>query len=218
MAWFLDFFRSTVGRKLVMAVTGLILFGFLIVHMVGNLQVFLGPERFNAYSAMLHSLGGMLWLARLVLIASAILHVWSAYVLWRTSATARPVAYVKWTPDASSYASRTMRITGPLVGAYIVFHILHLTMGTAVPHFDPHNVYANVITGFKHPAVSGSYIVAMLLLTFHLYHGAWSFLQTLGVNHPKYNGLRQKAAISLAVLIGLGFLTIPISVLAGLVH
>ena len=218
MAWFLDFFRSTVGKKIVMAVTGLILFGFLIVHMLGNLQLFLGPETFNAYSMLLHKMGGMLWVARILLLVSLVLHLWSAYVLWRASTSARPVAYAKWTPDASTYASRTMRYTGPIIGAYVVFHVLHLTVGAGQANFSEYNVYGNVVAGFQNAAVSGSYIVAMLLLTLHLYHGVWSFLQTLGVNHPKYNAIRQKKAIALAFLVGLGFLSIPISVLTGLVR
>lgn len=215
MNWFLDFYRSTVGKKVVMAVTGAMLVLFLVGHMIGNLQVYLGAEAYNHYAEALKALGAGLWAIRLGLLMILVIHLWSSFLLWRTSSNARPVSYKKWTPDASTYASRTMRWTGPIIAAYALFHILHLTVGVQQPWFDPHNVYGNVVRGFQNPLLSGIYIVSMLLLVFHLYHGAWSFLQSLGANHPRYNQWRKNGALVVTALIGLGFIAVPLGVLAG---
>ena len=215
MNWFLDFYRSTVGKKVVMAVTGAMLVLFLVGHMLGNLQVYLGAEAYNHYAEALKALGAGLWAIRLGLLLILVIHLWSSFLLWRTSSNARPVNYKKWTPDASTYASRTMRWTGPIIAAYALFHILHLTVGVQQPWFDPHNVYGNVVRGFRNPLLSGIYIVSMLLLVFHLYHGAWSFLQSLGANHPRYNQWRKNFAIVVTAAIGLGFIAVPLGVLAG---
>jgi succinate dehydrogenase / fumarate reductase cytochrome b subunit len=215
MNWFLDFYRSTVGKKVVMAVTGAMLVLFLVGHMLGNLQVYLGAEAYNHYAEALKALGAGLWAIRLGLLLILVVHLWSSFLLWRTSSNARPVGYKKWEPDASTYASRTMRWTGPIIAAYALFHILHLTVGVQQPWFDPHNVYGNVVRGFSNPLLSGIYIVSMLLLVFHLYHGAWSFLQSLGANHPRYNQWRKNFALVVTALIGLGFIAVPLGVLAG---
>ncbi len=215
MNWFLDFYRSTVGKKVVMAVTGAMLVLFLVGHMLGNLQVYLGAEAYNHYAEALKALGAGLWAIRLGLLTILVIHLWSSFLLWRTSSNARPVSYRKWTPDASSYASRTMRWTGPIIASYALFHILHLTVGVQQPWFDPHNVYSNVVRGFSNPLLSGIYIVSMLLLVFHLYHGAWSFLQSLGANHPRYNQWRKNFALVVTAAIGLGFIAVPLGVLAG---
>jgi len=217
MNWFLDFYRSTVGKKVVMAVTGVMLVLFLVGHMIGNLQVFLGAEAYNHYAEALKALGGGLVAIRLGLLAILAIHLWSSFLLWRTASTARPVTYKKWTPDASNYASRTMRWTGPIIAAYAIFHILHLTVGNIHPDFDKHEVYNNVVVGFSNPLISGIYIVAMILLAFHLYHGAWSFFQSLGANHPRYNQWRKNFAIVVTAAIALGFIAVPLGVLAGLV-
>ncbi len=215
MNWFLDFYRSTVGKKVVMAVTGIALVLFLVGHMLGNLQVYLGAEVYNHYAEALKALGPGLWAIRAGLLLILMIHLWSSFLLWRTSSNARPVSYKKWTPDASTYASRTMRWTGPIIAAYALFHILHLTVGVQQPWFDPHNVYGNVVRGFSNPLLSGIYIVSMLLLVFHLYHGAWSFLQSLGANHPRYNQWRKNFALVVTAAIGLGFIAVPLGVLAG---
>ena len=218
MTWFTDFYRSTVGKKVVMAISGVALFLFLIGHMLGNLQVYLGPDPFDGYAASLKKLGPLLWLLRGSLLVFLLLHVWSAYALWRISAKARPVKYAKWTPDASSYASRTMRWTGPLVGTYLAYHLAHFTFGVGVAGFDPHDVFATVVTGFRNPYLAGLYILAMGLLVFHLYHAIWSFLQTLGVNHPRYNSWRRLFAMGMAFAIGAGFIAVPVGVLVGWVR
>lgn len=215
MNWFLDFYRSTVGKKVVMAVTGIMLVLFLVGHMLGNLQVFLGAEAYNHYAEALKALGPGLWAIRAGLLLILVIHLWSSFLLWRTSSNARPVSYKKWTPDASTYASRTMRWTGPIIAAYAIFHILHLTVGVQQAWFNPADVYGNVVRSFQNPLLSGIYIVSMLLLVFHLYHGAWSFLQSLGANHPRYNQWRKYFALVVTALIGLGFIAVPLGVLAG---
>lgn len=180
-------FNSVVGKKIVMAVTGVILSGFVLGHMVGNLQIFLGPERINAYGRFLHGNMELLWPVRIVLLASVGLHVLAAWQLTiLNNFKARPVAYLKKPAIASDYAARTMVWSGPIVAAFIVYHLLHFTLGTAHPHFIEGDVYNNVITGFQVPAAALFYIVANILLATHLYHGVWSMFQTLGVNHPRY--------------------------------
>ena len=177
-------FNSVVGRKIVMAVTGVILTCFVLGHMVGNLQIFLGPERINAYGRFLHANMELLWPVRIVLLLSVSLHV----LVW----------------------------SGPIVAAFIVYHLLHFTTGTAHPNFIEGDVYHNVITGFQVPAAALFYIVANILLAMHLYHGAWSMFQTLGVNHPRYTPWLKGGAKVFGVVIGLGNCSIPLAVLAGL--
>ena len=213
------FFGSSIGKKVVMAVTGLILFGFVIVHMVGNLQLYLGPEAINAYAVFLqHFLHGQgIWIARAVLLVAVGLHVWAAVTLTLANWSARPVGYRDWQARESTYASRTMVWSGPLLAVFIVYHLLHLTFGTAHPEFERGDVYHNVVVGFQIPFASAFYIVAMVALGLHLYHGVWSLLQTLGLSHPRWNPLRRTAALALAIVV-LANISIPLAVLAGLVH
>jgi succinate dehydrogenase / fumarate reductase cytochrome b subunit len=213
------FARSTIGRKIVMAVTGLILFGFVLVHLIGNLQLYLGPAAMHDYAVFLRHLlhGTGIWIARAVLAASVVLHVWSATSLTLQSWAARPVAYRSWEPGESTYASRTMRWSGVIVAAFIFFHLLHFTLGTAHPDFVDLQPYHNVVTGFRVVPVSIFYIVAMILLGFHLDHGLWSMLRTLGLEHPRYAALARKAAAGFAILIVLGNISFPLAVLAGVV-
>jgi succinate dehydrogenase / fumarate reductase cytochrome b subunit len=214
------FMTSTVGQKLVMAVTGLILFGFLIVHMLGNLQVYMGAEAFNGYSHFLHTLlhGQALWIARAVLLGSVLLHIWAAITLWRRSRAARPIGYQQLRPRESNYASRTMRLSGLIVIAFVVYHLLDLTFGTVNPDFVDGDVYHNFVASFRVLPVAGLYLLANVCLGFHLYHGSWSFMQTLGLNHPRYNPLRNRLAIGIAMLVVVGNLSFPIAVLAGAVR
>lgn len=211
------FYDSTLGKKAVMAVTGVVLFGFVIVHMLGNLQVYLGPEKLDAYGALLKANAGVLWGARLFLLLATALHIWSAVQLAALKNKARPVAYSKLQPTRSSYASRTMYWSGPILSAFIVYHLLHFTTGNAHPNFEEGRVYHNVVTGFRNVPASLAYIVAMLLLGTHLYHGAWSMFQTLGVNHPRYTPLLKRFAAAAAAALVIGNISIPLSVLAGLV-
>jgi succinate dehydrogenase / fumarate reductase cytochrome b subunit len=214
----LAFFGSSIGKKLVMAVTGVALVGFVMGHMSGNLLVYKGPEALNAYAKGLHTFPALLWAARLGLLAAVGLHIWASTTLTLVNQAARPVGYRKVTPDASSYASRTMKFSGPLLGLFIVYHLLHLTLGSAHPSFRPGDVYHNFIAGFQVPVVSFFYIAAMLALGFHLHHGIWSFFQTLGVNHPRYDGLRKVLATLITVVVVGGNLSFPIAVLTGVLQ
>lgn len=212
------FVGSTIGRKVVMGVTGLVLFGFVFVHMLGNLQMFLPDhEAINHYGRflreMLHGTG--IWVARGVLLGSVGLHIWAAWSLTRTSWNARPVPYKIVTPDASTYASRTMRWSGPILFLFIVYHLLHFTVGTVHPAFIQGEVYQNVIVGFSAWPVVVAYVIAMLALGLHLRHGAWSMLQTLGVSHPLWDGVRNLVATIFTVIIVAGFLAVPLAVMAG---
>ena len=209
---------STIGRKVVMAVTGLVLFGFVFAHMLGNLQMFLPDhEAINHYGKFLREMlhGGGIWVARAALLGSVSLHIWAAWSLTRTSWKARPVPYKVVTPDASTYASRTMRWSGPILFLFIVYHLLHFTVGIVHPAFEEGEVYRNVIVGFSFWPVAVVYVIAILALGLHLRHGAWSMLQTLGASHPQWDRLRNLAATAFTVIIVLGFISVPLAVLAG---
>lgn len=210
------FYQSVIGKKVIMAVTGFILSGFVLGHMIGNFQVFAGPEKLNAYAEFLHSLGGLLWVARLVLLASVGLHIAMAVQLTMLKLEARPEPYVKKTSLVSTYAARTMIWSGPIVAAFIIYHLLHFTTGQAHPDFKPGDVYANVIIGFRNPAVSLFYMVANILLAFHLYHGVWSMFQSLGVAHPRYTPILKRVAQAYGIVIGLGNVAMPMAVLTGI--
>ena len=217
----LPYVSSTIGRKAVMAVTGLILFGFILVHLVGNLTLYIGPEAINAYGAFLRTFlhGGGLWLARVVLLTCAVLHVWSATSLTLDSWAARPKDYKRWTAKDSTYASRTMRWGGVILFFFIIFHILHFTLGTVHPDFRPGDVYHNVVAGFQVWPVSVFYVVSMVLLALHLDHGVWSMCQTLGwTSHPRYKRWARGAALAFALAVGIGNCSFPIAVLAGWVR
>ena len=215
--WLLSFWRSTVGKKVVMALTGAIGVGYVTAHMLGNLQVFEGAGKINAYAALLKSNMGLLWMARSVLIIAVILHIVAAYQLARISQKSRPVGYKRWRAVGSDFASRTMRWTGPLLALFIVYHLLHLTTGAVHPNFVEADVYHNVISGFRVWYVAVIYIVAMLMLALHLYHGAWSMFESLGLNHPKYNRLIRALATILTAIVVAGFIAIPAAVLMGFI-
>jgi succinate dehydrogenase / fumarate reductase cytochrome b subunit len=200
-----------------MALTGAIGVGYVVAHMLGNLQVFEGAEKINAYAALLKSNIGLLWTARSILIAAVVLHIVAAYQLARTSQKSRPVGYKRWRAVGSDFASRTMRWTGPLLGLFIVYHLLHMTTGAVHPDFVEGDVYHNVISGFRVWYVSVIYIIAMLALSVHLYHGAWSMFESLGINHPKYNRLIRALATILTVIVVVGFIAIPAAVLLGFI-
>jgi succinate dehydrogenase / fumarate reductase cytochrome b subunit len=215
----LGLFRSTLGRKIIMAVTGFALFGFVIAHMIGNLQVYLGPGPINAYGEALRHLlhGAGLWIARGGLLVCAALHVWSAASLTLQNRAARPQGYRAQLWQDSTYASRTMRWSGVIVLAFIVYHLLHFTVGSVHPNFVSGDVYHNLVVGFRAPLVSGFYILAMLLLGMHLYHGVWSMLQTLGLSHPRYNNLRHAFATFVAAAVLFGNVSMPLAVLTGVI-
>lgn len=214
------FWASAVGKKVVMAVTGLMLVGFVLGHVTGNLLVFRGAEAMNRYAATLKSLGALLWAIRLGLLAAAVLHVTAAVQLWRRARAARPVRYGERDPQVSTVASRTIRAGGVLLLVFIVVHLLHFTTGTIRPAgtFSHTDVYGNVVAGFRIWWVSLFYIVAMVALFYHLYHGVWSSMRTLGLNRPSANPLHRRTAVVIAVLAFLGFTSIPVAVLAGWVR
>ena len=214
----IGFLASTIGKKVIMAVTGLILFGFVLGHMAGNLQVFLGPEKLDAYGEALHSMPGLLWTARIGLLIAVILHIWSAVALAALNQKARPVSYTKKESIAASYATRTMMWSGPILAAFIIYHLLHFTFGTpgVHPDFRPGGVYHNVIAGFQVIPVSAFYILSMILLGMHLHHGIWSMVQTMGLNSPKSDPLFRRASAAFALLIVIGNVSIPVAVMSGL--
>jgi succinate dehydrogenase / fumarate reductase, cytochrome b subunit len=222
-----SFYRSTIGKKVIMAVTGLIGIGFVILHVAGNLQAFEGQSKLNGYSAMLHGpLNEVLWLVRVVLIAAVILHVTMAYQLTRRTAAARPIAYQHREPQVSTLAARTMKWGGVLLLAFIVFHILHFTTGTLDPgHADgmvdlhgDRDLYGNIVASFHVWWVAAFYIVAMIALGLHLYHGAWSSIRTLGYAKPSRHPLHRTIALVVAVAIWLGFTLVPAGVIAGVIR
>ena len=210
------FYESTVFKKAVMAVTGLILFGFVIGHLIGNLQVFEGREKLDAYGHFLHSIPAALWTARVVLLTAVGLHILMTIQLVQLKNAARPIGYVKKDNSHSSYASRTMYWSGPIILAFIIYHILHLTLGIARPDgFVTGSVYGNLVLGFQNWFVSGFYIIAMGMLCLHLYHGVYSMFQSLGAHHPNYTPLLKKFAAVMAFAIAIGNISIPVAVLAG---
>jgi succinate dehydrogenase / fumarate reductase cytochrome b subunit len=217
------FYEAPIGKKVIMAITGVILFGYVVAHLLGNLQIYGDPQQINKYAAFLHNPAnaGLLWVARSALLVAVIMHIVASVQLWKLKSDARPVAYVKKDDAAASYASRTMMWSGPIVAAFVIFHVLHLTVGAVLPlqEIGPNepNVRANVIAGFMNPAVSAFYILAMILLCMHLYHGLWSMFQSLGLSHPKYTPKVKTGAAIFAWLIAIGNISIPVAVLAGIV-
>ena len=213
------FYKSSVGKKVVMAVTGVIGIGFLILHVLGNLLAFRGAGPLNSYSHFLKSTGELLWGLRIVLIVSVILHVIAAYQLTMQSRAARPDGYARYEPQASTLASRTMRWGGALLLIFIVVHILHFTTGTIRPagYFSETDVYANVVGSFRIWWVALFYLVAMIALGAHIFHGAWSSVRTLGVARPSENPLHRRVALILALFLWLGFTSVPVAVFLGVI-
>jgi succinate dehydrogenase / fumarate reductase, cytochrome b subunit len=209
----LRFWNTTIGKKAVMAVSGVVLAGFVAGHLLGNLQIFLGPDRFNSYARALRSLPELLWAVRITLLVSVILHIWSSVQLAVVKSDARPLGYVRKKSIASSYASRTMYMSGPILAAFIVYHLMQFTLGVGGTPFIESDPYGNVINGFRVPAVSLFYILAMGLLCLHLRHGLWSIAQSLGFYQPQ---LRMGAVI-VATLIFFGFVSIPVAVMTGVI-
>ena len=220
----LTLYRTTIGKKVIMAVTGAILVGFVIAHMLGNLHTFEGREELNAYGAFLRSVGSpalpsevALWILRGILLIAVGLHIWSAVSLTRSDWAARPVGYRTKRALTASWAARTMKISGVLLGVFIVYHILHFTTGTVHPNFHHGDVYNNVLVAFGNPLIALIYVVAMAFLGLHLYHGVWSMFQTLGLNNRGRNRFWGGVATVTSVLVAVGFVLVPLAVVAGLV-
>jgi len=213
----LRFWNTTNGKKAVMAVSGVILVAFIAGHLAGNLQIFLGPERYNGYARFLKSVPELLWPVRIVLLAMITLHIWSSIQLAVVKSEARPIGYVQKKNVVATYASRTMYWSGPIIALFVVYHLMQFTFGVGGTRFDEGDAYGNVIAGFRVPAISLFYILAMGLLCLHLRHGMWSMLQTLGFYHPRFTPRIKTAATAIALLVFLGFCSIPVAVLSGVI-
>lgn len=225
MTWLGTFYKSAIGKKAVMAVTGVILFGWIFLHMVGNLKVYFGPEHYNEYAHFLKTMltpavpeSGMLWLSRIVLLIAVVLHIHAAYALTMMNRQARPVAYRNRRYEKASYASRTMRWGGVIILLFVVYHILHFTTGQAHPDFIPGDVYHNFVVGFRVWWVAAVYIIANVALGLHLYHGVWSMFSSLGVTHKRFENWRRMFATAFAAIITIGNVLFPLSVLLGFVR
>jgi succinate dehydrogenase / fumarate reductase cytochrome b subunit len=224
MTWFSNLYRNAVVKKAIMALSGLFIFGWLAGHLLGNLKVFQGAEKFNAYAEFLRTMGtplfpdsGILWIVRLVLAAALVLHIWSAVSLTRMNRRARATDYENRRGVQLDYAARTMRWSGVLIAFYVAYHLMHLTWGTVHHDFIASDPYRNVVAGFQIVPVALVYIAANVLLGIHLYHGLWSLFQSLGLNHPAYNAWRRHFAITFSIAMSVGFITVPVAVLTGVV-
>ncbi len=214
-----SFYGTTVGKKVVMAITGVILAGFLVGHVLGNFELFGGPERINEYAHFLHHTAApLLWTARVVLLASILLHIRETEQLYRLKARARPVPYQKKSNRGARIYSLIMLYSGIALALFIVYHILHFTTGTLHFDFIPDDVFHNVTSAFQHWWVALIYLVAMAFLAMHLNHGLWSMTQSIGISHPKYTAILKPLAVVVALLIAGGFALVPILVLGGLVR
>jgi len=216
-AGFLD---SSVGKKVVMAVTGVMLFGFVTVHMLGNMQAFMGAKAMNAYAEFLHGMvhGAGIWIFRAVMLVAVLLHGGGALSLTLENWKALPKGYRAQQLQAATWSSRTMRYTGVILAAFVVYHLLHLTTGQMHPAFKPGDAYGNFVTGFQQIGASAFYIVAQLCLGLHLWHGVWSLTQTFGWAHPRYNKLRRAFASVITVVVVGGNISFPIAVLLGVIR
>jgi succinate dehydrogenase / fumarate reductase cytochrome b subunit len=220
-------FESSLGKKYVMAVTGFLLFLFVIAHLIGNLQVFLGPEAINRYGHFLQSNYELVWPARIGLLILVGLHIWSAAKLSLENRAARPVAYAVYQPLSSTYASRTMLMSGLIVLAFVIYHLLHFTVMVQyinltgqnfVSFTDPqhrHDIFKMMVVGFSNGWVAAFYILGMALLCLHLSHGTSSMFQSMGWKNDAYRPFLDQAARVLAVLIFLGYTSIPVAILLG---
>ena len=209
---------GSIALKAVMAFTGIVLYGFVFVHMVGNIQLYQGPEKINHYAALLKSLPPLLWGTRITLLLAVALHATAGFILWARNRAARPVGYAHQDFQAAGVTSRTMFWTGPIIGLFVIYHLLHFTLGTAHPQFSHTVVYSNVVIGFSNVWVSAFYILAMVALGFHLFHGGSSIFQTLGLRGPKYEKpIRVVMAVLCTVIVAVN-ISFPIAVLAGLVR
>ena len=209
-----------VGKKVVMGVTGLIGVGFVILHSLGNLLIFQGSTALNAYSHLLKSSAELLWGLRITLIVAVTLHVIAAIQLTRQSRAARPYGYIRHETQVATVASRTMRWGGALLLVFIVFHILHFTRGAIRPAgvFSREDVYTNVVTSFRIWWVALFYVVAMVALGFHLFHGAWSSMRSIGLSPPSPRPLHRRLSLAIAILVWAAFTSVPVAVFTGLVR
>jgi succinate dehydrogenase / fumarate reductase cytochrome b subunit len=219
--------NSSLGKKYIMAITGLALVGFVIVHLLGNLQIFFGPEPLNRYGHFLQTTPELLWPLRIGLLAVTVLHILAAIALTRQNRAARPIPYAHFEVIAASYASRTMFMSGIIIFVFVVYHLLHFTI--QVPQINltgqdfhalqdakqRHDVYAMMVTGYRNPIVSGFYVLGIALLCLHLSHGISSMFQSLGLTNRASSRFLNRLALAAAVLIFIGYCSIPTAVLFG---
>ena len=210
------FWRSTIGKKVVMAVTGIIGILFVLGHMTGNLLMFKGQGAMHDYALLLRTSMPLLWAVRAVLLLSVILHAVAAYQLTMLSRAARPEGYAERKPQVTTFAARTIKIGGVIILAFIVYHILDLTLGVVHPQFTHLDPYNNVRLGLSNPLVAAFYVLASAFVGLHLYHGAWSAVRTLGAARPSTQPLRRKIALGIAAVVAIGFIVIPVAALLGL--
>ena len=225
VSWIAAFYHSAIGKKAVMAVTGVFLFGWILMHMLGNLKVYTGPEHYNAYAQFLITMGapllpnkGALILVRSLLLLAAILHIVAATQLTIMNRKARPVAYRDRAYVAGTYAARTMRWGGVIILLFVWYHLGHLTFGKFHPDFIEGDVYHNFVTGFQVWWVSAFYIIANLALGMHLFHGLWSMFNSLGLNHPGFNPWKRAFATVFALAVTAGNVSFPVAVLMGILR
>jgi succinate dehydrogenase / fumarate reductase cytochrome b subunit len=208
--------RTSIGRKVLMAASGAVLFLFVIGHLLGNLQIFRGPAAIDAYAHFLKSTPALLWGARLTLLCAVLLHGWAALTTTLQSWRARRERYASPRRyNVATLFSRSMRVTGPLIFAYVVYHLLHLTVGCVHPEFVEGQVYRNVVVGFSRPLAALTYMAAMAALGMHLVHGVWSMFQTLGLSSGRWRPRLRLLAATATALIVAGNVSIPLAVLAG---
>lgn len=209
---------TLIALKVAMAITGVVLFGFSIVHALGTLQIFSGPEQLNFYAALLRKVPALLWAIRGVLLVSFVVHVWTAIYLKLHARQARPISYERGPARrVTSLAARSMLWTGLLLAAFLVYHLLHFTFGRG-PWYDHQNVYNTMVYGFQIGWLTALYIVGSVLFGLHLYHGAWSWLDTLGLSHPRYNRFRKPLARGLAIAVTAAYVVQPVAVYVGAVE
>lgn len=215
---------NSVFKKAVMAISGIILVLYLIAHMIGNLKAFSGAEEFNHYSHWLRTLGNpalpgatALWLIRIILLVAVIAHIWAAVSLWRQAKRARPERYVTKKAVAQSYASRTMRWGGVIILAFVIFHILDLTLGAVNSEGRDAEPFDRMLASFQNPVVTIFYAVSVILVGMHLRHGIWSATQTLGQSNRRRELTVNYAATAIATVLTVGFLLTPFAILFGLI-
>lgn len=224
MSWFASYVRSSVGAKQLMAISGLALLGFALFHMIGHWGMFAGQNSYNAYADFLQNLGGLKWLARGGLLAVFIAHVATGIQLAMANRAARPVPYEMYKSTASTPSSRSMRLTGLAILAFVVYHLVHFTFGQIQPEYfhirdelGRYDAYSMFVRGFQNPAIFASYLVAVALFSTHLAHGASSWLQTLGLRHPKYDGVFGKLGPAISAVLLLGYMAPPVAILLGVI-
>ncbi len=218
------FTQATVGKKVLMAITGLSIIGFLVIHLIGNLQIFAGQEQLNKYAETLQSMGALKWGFRSVIALFFVVHIWKGVVLWLENKKARPVSYTKENTLEATFSSKTMIYTGIMILLFVAYHISHFTLLDCHPEYENlplvdgrFDVYSMVILGFSEPLISAIYIAAIAMMSLHLSHATASFFQTFGIVNPNSLKILKKISTIFAILIFLGYVSMPIAVLMNII-